>query len=1161
MKRIFAFLLCICMVFTMVPVVTAVNTGKVILSYENSKTYYDTVEQALAAAKGGTVSLQQDMTAGQVIVPKNVTLDLNGFTLIAGVVIVMEGQLADSKNGTGKLVVSEDMLAVTGDNGGVLPIWDPDNSCYVFARPSYQQLMNVAEDLSYAKYIFVPYLDGVTTAMLADGGADNGISVKVLLTWNEGASQQIYTFSDELVAQVYSGNYALVFQLTITGFTGIEDMTVCAVVESSAGGKSANTKSDILHNYGDLVAQVPATCTENGRKAYYQCTLCESYFDENKVKSTYDDLVIPALGHTYGDLIAGIAADCTATGVKEHYQCSVCDRYFDKNQEATTYSELIIPASGHNYGTLIAKIEPDYKNTGLAAHYLCADCGKYFDENKQEVAYADLIIPVKTEPAAGSVLTIKEAVALGMSKGNNVFTTNKYYVTGVITEVYNTSQGNMYIADEAGNIFTIYRTYNANGTVRYSAMSNKPVAGDTVTVYGIIGQYSGTAEMKNGWITEHIPGSSTEPEVTVPPSNSVLTIEEAIALGISKAHNAYTTEKYYVTGVITEVYNTTYGNMRLADQEGNILTVFGTYSADGKTRYDAMTVKPVAGDTVTVYGIIGQYNGTPQMKNGWITEHILPQPEETEPAATEPAQPLPDTVMQATCNCGDRFADTDKDGTCDTCRAHVHYYTVIVTVPTCNQGGYSTYICECDHSYVGDEVAATGKHSDSNKDKLCDWCRVSVVVELDFYSVNDLHGAFMDTSGHPGVDEFTTYMKQKYADNSSYEILLSSGDMWQGSVESSSNKGALMTDWMNELGFVSMTVGNHEYDWGSQYIATNMQKAEFPLLGINIQENGVRPDYCQPSVTVERGGVKIGIIGAIGDHTSSISGEFNQNLTFLSGSALTNLVKNESTRLRQQEGCDLIVYALHDDDTDYDVSLSNGYVDLVFEAHTHQSYVTVDSYGVVHIQSGGYNEAVSFVNIAYNIAEDTYVVETKTNLSNSVYGASSIADDPFVAQIYKVYFPGDDPYTTVLGRNASTRTSSVICQQIAKQYLAFGEEHWKEYDIVLAGGYLKLREPYNLYAGNVTYAQLFSLMPFDNSLVLGKISGSNLKSKFINSSTYTTVNSSAMPSTINNNEYYYIIVDTYTAYYASNRITIVDRFDDYYARDLIADFVKSGGWN
>ncbi|MGM9647751.1 MAG: hypothetical protein ACI3YH_06445, partial [Eubacteriales bacterium] len=35
----------------------------------------------------------------------------------------------------------------------------------------------------------------------------------------------------------------------------------------------------------------------------------------------------------------------------------------------------------------------------------------------------------------------------------------------------------------------------------------KPVAGDTVKIYGIVGQYNGTAQIKNGWIVEHTPAT------------------------------------------------------------------------------------------------------------------------------------------------------------------------------------------------------------------------------------------------------------------------------------------------------------------------------------------------------------------------------------------------------------------------------------------------------------------------------------------------------------------------------------------------------------------------------------------------------------------------------------------------------------------------------
>ena len=106
----------------------------------------------------------------------------------------------------------------------------------------------------------------------------------------------------------------------------------------------------------------------------------------------------------------------------------------------------------------------------------------------------------------------------------------------------------------------------------------------------------------------------------VEPETSKISIEQAITLGSAQAHNTYTTEKYMIEGTVTEVYNTTYGNMYVTDGV-NTITVYGLYSADGSVRYDAMTVKPVAGDKVVVMGVVGQYNGTAQFKNAWLVEH------------------------------------------------------------------------------------------------------------------------------------------------------------------------------------------------------------------------------------------------------------------------------------------------------------------------------------------------------------------------------------------------------------------------------------------------------------------------------------------------------------------------------------------------------------
>ena len=319
--------------------------------------------------------------------------------------------------------------------------------------------------------------------------------------------------------------------------------------------------------------------------------------------------------------------------------------------------DLVKIVAGEN-NTVVIDVNED--NQTETAYKLTATVSDK-DGNKKEVVF-DHILP-KAVAKDGTEFSVAEIIAMGAAKEHNTYTDYKYKVTGVITEVYNTQYGNMKITDDAGNILTIYGTFSADGALRYDAMEVKPVAGDTVTIYGIVGQYNGTPQIKNGWIVAHTPGEGgttedptepstpadpttpTEPKPTdpvtppasEPAADSTLSVKDAINLALSKEHNIYTTGKYYVTGKITEIYNTQYGNMKITDDAGNILTIYGTYSADGSTRFDAMSNQPKVGDTVTIYGIVGQYNGTPQIKNGWIVK-INGSAPSTDPV-TPPAPP------------------------------------------------------------------------------------------------------------------------------------------------------------------------------------------------------------------------------------------------------------------------------------------------------------------------------------------------------------------------------------------------------------------------------------------------------------------------------------------------------------------------------------------
>lgn len=464
------------------------------------------------------------------------------------------------------------------------------------------------------------------------------------------------------------------------------------------------------------------------------------------------------------------------------------------------------------------------------------------------------------------------------------------------------------------------------------------------------------------------------------------------------------------------------------------------------------------------------------------------------------------------------------------------------------------------------EAAPDCNHADADDNGVCDVCTVSVMVSVDLFSVNDLHGKFNDTDDQPGVDELTTYLRSAVQANP-YTVLLSAGDMWQGSSESNSTKGLIVTDWMNALDFAGMTLGNHEFDWGIDAILQNAQLAEFPILAINIYErdSNTLADYCTPSVLVDKGEVQIGIIGAIGNCYSSISADKIQDYYFVLDDALTELVKAESDSLRAQ-GADIIVYAIHDGGGEYDSSLSNGYVDVVFEGHSHQNYVKKDAQGVYHLQGGGDNDGITHATAKVNYVTGSVVVVTAEYLPTSRY--QSLADDPIVAELNQKYASDLEIGNQNLGYNAKKRYSDQILQKVADLYLSYGEERWgDQYDLVLGGGFLSARSPYDLEKGEVYYADLQMLLPFDNQIQLCSIKGSDLLSRFINTTNdryYISLSDygADIKNSIDPSATYYIITDTYCSSYAPNRLTMIDTYDQTtFARDLIAQYIKDGNWS
>ena len=88
-----------------------------------------------------------------------------------------------------------------------------------------------------------------------------------------------------------------------------------------------------------------------------------------------------------------------------------------------------------------------------------------------------------------------------------------------------------------------------------------------------------------------------------------------------------------------------------------------------------------------------------------------------------------------------------------------------------------------------------------------------------------------------------------------------------------------------------------------------------------------------------------------------------------------------------------------------------------------------------------------------------------------------------------------------------------------------------------------------------------TVLPFDNAIYLCRIRGTYLKSRFLNNSDYAKY-STITASQVKDNEYYYIVADSWTALYYWAQCEAVEIYDETtYARDLLAKYIQNGGWD
>jgi 2',3'-cyclic-nucleotide 2'-phosphodiesterase (5'-nucleotidase family) len=301
-------------------------------------------------------------------------------------------------------------------------------------------------------------------------------------------------------------------------------------------------------------------------------------------------------------------------------------------------------------------------------------------------------------------------------------------------------------------------------------------------------------------------------------------------------------------------------------------------------------------------------------------------------------------------------------------------------------------------------IAISGSHLTAQR---------SSTLTISVIATSDLHGSVLPRGERGGLALLGGYVRNTRAarmQDGGGVLLVDSGDMFQGTLESNLNEGAAVVAAYNALGYAAAAIGNHEFDYGPVGPDETVQKpgedprgalraraagARFPFLAANTVDDATGQPVAwtnvKPSTVVDVRGVQVGLIGVTTPDTPGLT--IGANVIGLAFAPLVPVIVREATALRAR-GATVVIVLAHaggrctklDDPENLSScdqmaeivqvarQLPAGLVDVIAAGHTHQA-MAHDVGGIAVVEA--YSTGRSFSRVDLTVNRSTRTVTAK----------------------------------------------------------------------------------------------------------------------------------------------------------------------------------------
>ncbi len=386
---------------------------------------------------------------------------------------------------------------------------------------------------------------------------------------------------------------------------------------------------------------------------------------------------------------------------------------------------------------------------------------------------------------------------------------------------------------------------------------------------------------------------------------------------------------------------------------------------------------------------------------------------------------------------------------------------------------------------------------------------------------NDTHGQWEPLVYGGKTNEGMAYLATLIAAERAHNpnaLLLDGGDSFQGNAYAYFFRNLpdnAIAQGMNFLKYDAMTLGNHEFNFGPLTFANMIGQLDFPVLGAaNLDDTGdygTINDTVKDYVNFDVNGVKVSVFGLTNPRVYRY--ELPSNIPGLTFYPVLDVTRPLVDKIQTEEKPDVLVGLTHigfspyNDEIDSDTYLADNVsgLDILIGAHSHTTIrqaeirtTTANPDGVLIAQTGAYATNLGKVDIGFiggkEVLREGYLIPA--NEVTAVDPALTSFMAGYVAQVneYNSKVVGVTTAPLDALKAYTEETNGANLQADAAVWAV--RDSGTPVDFHLSGAMSNKKIASAASATNpvdITRGDLFTLMPYENSLVVMKMNGPQIK--------------------------------------------------------------------